>query len=95
MDIEFDPDKDAINKAKHGGISLAAAEGFDMETALVALDDREDYGEDRWIAVGLIGAALHVLVFTERAGRIRPISLRKAQKSEVRNYDQQKARYGF
>lgn len=95
MEIEFDPDKDVINTAKHGGISLAAAEGFDMETALVALDNREDYGEDRWIAVGLIGVILHVLVFAERDGRIRPISLRKAQKSEIKNYDQQKARYGF
>jgi len=93
MDIEFDPAKDAANKAKHG-ISLAAAVEFDMDTALVALDVREDYGEDRWIAVGFMEAALHVLVFTERDGHIRPISLRKAQKSEEKNYVEQKARYG-
>jgi len=73
MDIEFDPEKDALNKARHGGIGLAAAQEFDMDTALVALDDRQDYGEDRWSAVGFIGAELHVLIFTERAGRIRPI----------------------
>jgi uncharacterized DUF497 family protein len=95
MDIEFDPEKDALNKARHGGIGLAAAREFDMDTALVALDDRQDYGEDRWSAVGFIGADLHVLIFTERHGRIRPISLRKAEKSEARNYDQQKTRYGF
>ncbi len=94
MDIEFDPDKDALNQARHG-VSLQAAAGFDMTTALVAIDDREPYGEDRWIAIGFIDAALHVLVFTFRADRIRPISLRKALKREVRDYDQHKTRYGF
>jgi uncharacterized DUF497 family protein len=94
VDIEFDPDKDAINIVKHG-ISLALAERFDIETALVKIDEREDYGEDRWIAVGLIDAGLYVLIFTERDGRIRVISLRKAQKSEVQNYVEQKSRYGY
>lgn len=94
MDIEFDPAKDAINQAKHGGVSLAAAARFDIGTALVAYDDRAA-PEDRWTAVGFIGAVLHVLVFTERNGRIRPISLRKAEKVEVRDYETHKARYGF
>ena len=94
MDIEFDPAKDVLNHAKHG-IGLAAAQGFDMDRALVAPDVREDYGEDRWTAVGFIDVTLHVLVFTERDGRLRPISLRKAEKSEVRNYVEQKIKYGF
>ena len=94
MDIEFDAAKDVANRARHR-VGLDAAERFDMETALVAPDDREDYGEDRWIAVGFIGARLHVLVFTERNGRIRPISLRKALKREERHYEREKARYGF
>lgn len=47
------------------------------------------------MAIGFIGAVLHVLVFTERDGLIRPISLRKAEKPEVRNYETYKARYGF
>jgi len=89
MDIEFDPAKDAINLAKHR-ISLSAAAGFDMDSALVTPDDREDYGEDRWLAIGFIRASLYVLIFTERNGRIRPISLRKAQKIEERYYVKQK-----
>jgi len=89
MDIEFDPAKDAINLAKHR-ISLSAAAGFDMDTALVTLDDREDYGEDRWLAIGFIKAFLHVLIFAERNERIRPISLRKAQKIEEKHYVKQK-----
>lgn len=95
MDIAFDPKKDAINQAKHAGVSLAAAAGFDIDTALVAYDDRAAPEEDRWVAVGFIGTVLHVLVFTEREGRIRPISLRRAEKPEVRSYEAYKTRYGF
>jgi hypothetical protein len=58
-------------------------------------DDRAAPEEDRWRAIGFIGEVLHVLVFTERNGRIRPISLRKAEKSEVRNYEICKEHYGF
>lgn len=94
MDVEFDAAKDAANRAKHR-VGLRDAERFDMETALVAADDRQDYGEDRWIAVGFIDAQLHVLVFTERNGWIRPISLRKALKREEQQYEREKARYGF
>lgn len=93
MDIAFDPAKNAINETKHG-LSLAAAEGFDIDTALVTYDARAA-PEDRWVAIGLIDMVLHVLVFTERDGHIRPISLRKAEKPEVRSYEAYKARYGF
>lgn len=74
---------------------MAAAAGFDIDTALVSYDDHAAPDEDRWVAIGLIDVVLHVLVFTERDGRIRPISLRKAEKSEVRYYETYKARYGF
>ncbi|MDO5623293.1 MAG: BrnT family toxin [Pseudomonadota bacterium] len=96
MDIgDFDPDKDAINRAKHDGVSLGDAAHFDIDTALVAYDDRHADAEDRFKAVGFIGAVLHVLVFTERGGQIRPISLRRADKLEVRSYEKHKSRYGF
>lgn len=94
MDIGFDAAKDAINRTRHG-ISLAEAASFDIDTALVAYDDRAAHEEDRWRAIGFIGRVLHVLVFTERNGRIRPISLRRAEKSEVRNYEIFKDRFGF
>lgn len=95
MDIDFDPAKDAINQAKHDGLSLADAARFDIDTALVVYDDREAHIEDRWQAIGFIDAVLHVLVFTERKGKIRPISLRKAEKTEARSYEDCKSRYGF
>ncbi len=87
MKIEFDPIKDATNIARHG-VSLQAAEEFDWDTAFEREDDRFDYGEDRFVAIGLIGNRLHVLVFTEGShdDAVRVISLRPAEKHEVRFY---------
>jgi uncharacterized DUF497 family protein len=70
VEIEFDPAKDRPNAAKHG-MSLLAAEGFDWDTALEREDDRFDYGEVWFVALGLIGDRLHVLVFTEGSTRTR------------------------
>ncbi|UVO52246.1 BrnT family toxin [Sphingomonas sp. SUN019] len=87
MEIEFDPAKDRANAAKHG-MSLAAAEGFEWDTALEREDDRFDYGEIRFVALGLIGDRLHVLVFTEGSHKnaVRAVSLRPAEKHEGRFY---------
>lgn len=87
MKIEFDPFKDRANVAKHG-VSLRAAEGFDGFTALEREDDRFDYGEIRFVALGLIGDRLHVLVFTQGShdDAVRAISLRSAEKHEARFY---------
>lgn len=86
--IEFDPAKDSANRAKHG-VSLAIATGFDWETALEREDDRFDYGEVRFVAIGFIDKRLHVLVFAAGTDdeTIRAISLRRASKQEVRLYD--------
>lgn len=85
--VEFDPAKDDVNRAKHG-VSLQAATSFDWDTALEREDDRFDYGEIRFVAIGLIDARLYVMVFTEGSGddAIRVISLRLAEKHETRCY---------
>jgi uncharacterized DUF497 family protein len=83
--IAFDPGKEARNVAKHG-ISLVRAEAMDMAAAIVREDKRFDYGETRYIAFGDIDDALHCLVFTFRGSKVRAISLRKANKKEIRRY---------
>lgn len=90
MQIAFDLAKDELNRAKHG-VSLQAAARFDWETALEREDDRFDYGEVRFVAIGWIDARLHVLVFTEVSDddTIRAISLRLAEKHEMRLYHDQ------
>ncbi len=56
---------------------------------LTALDSREDYGEERWIALGWMRAMMAVVVYVERSGPvIRIISARKATKHEAKRYEQ-------
>ena len=54
MRLEWDEAKRAANLAKHG-IDFLLAEQFDFEGAKIGPDARRDYGEPRFIALGLIG----------------------------------------
>lgn len=83
MSIDFDPEKNALNMRKHG-ISLARA--ADFEVIAVLEDTRQDYGEQRWRAWGLIDGSYHCLAFTIRDGRTRAISLRRAHTKEIDRY---------
>jgi len=85
MSYEFDPAKDERNLDKHG-LSLAEADGFDWETAVVDEDTRKLYAEPRFEAKGFIGERLYVMVYCLRADVVRVISLRKANTREVKDY---------
>ena len=86
MDISFDSAKNARNIETHG-ISLERATEFEWTSALHVEDIRRDYGERRFQAFGTIGMRVYVLVYTPREGRMHVISLRKANKREVRRYE--------
>lgn len=87
MQYEWDEDKRAANLIRHE-VDFAAAADFAWDTAIETIDDRFDYGEKRWVALGRIGITLHVMVYTLRATKIRIISLRKANKREKRYYEE-------
>ena len=87
MNISFDPTKDAANQAKYG-LSLASAAAIEWETVWCWPDLRQVYGEPRQVGVGYIGLRLHCVVFTDRGGERRIISLRKANAREVARYAQ-------
>lgn len=87
MEIEFDPEKDATNVKKHG-ISLAIAGELDWDAALVWVDDRFEYGEMRMIALAPKTATLYFVAFVERGAAFRIISLRRANRREVKQYVQ-------
>ena len=87
MRFEWDESKNQRNIRKRG-IPFEQVEGFDFESALFVIDSRQDYGEARIRALGLIGERLYALVFTVRGGGLRVISLRKASKREERKYAQ-------
>ncbi len=85
MAIEFHPSKSAADVAA-GRPGFEAVEEFDWTAAFVVRDDRFDYGEDRFIALGPINGVLHSVVFTPRGTNIRVISLRIASRKERRRY---------
>ncbi len=85
MIYEWDENKNAGNYLKHS-IVFEEAERFEWDTAVVKSDDRKNYGEKRQVAIGYIGLRLYVMVFVLRGENIRVISLRKANRREVKRY---------
>jgi uncharacterized DUF497 family protein len=88
MRYTWDPEKDALNRRKHG---LRLAEGI---TALQDperdfwTDDRFDYGEVRNITLGMGARRVLYVVSTERGEDCtRIISVRKAEDDEIERYD--------
>ncbi len=82
MKFEWDEDKNESNIEKHGLDFEDASEVFDSPM-LVALDTRQDYGEDRWIGLGLLEHRVVVVVYSPRdANTVRIISMRKALQYE-------------
>jgi uncharacterized DUF497 family protein len=85
MYIEFDPAKDVANQTKHG-VSLSVASELDWEAALVWIDDRFEYGETRMIALAPKTEILYYVAFVDRGEARRVISLRHANRREVKHY---------
>ncbi|CAK0767321.1 conserved hypothetical protein [uncultured Gammaproteobacteria bacterium] len=83
--IIWDETKRAVNLAKHG-VDFADVAAFEWGTAMTELDDRADYQEARFVSLGFIGQRLHVMIWTNRDGGQRIISLRKANPRETRRY---------
>jgi len=88
MKLEWDEAKNAVNIDKHGIDFADLAELFERPM-LCRRDDRRDYGEERWIAIGTVEGRAMVVVFTEREPDIiRVISARKANQRERQRYEQ-------
>lgn len=87
MLIDFDSAKDGSNHGKHG-VSLALAAELDWDNALVWVDERRDYGELRMIALAPATDILYAVAFVDRGEIRRIISLRRANRREVKHYVQ-------
>ena len=90
MKIYFDPIKNKQN-IKLRSLPFDRACDFDWETAIYYEDNRVDYPETRIIALGFLGVRLHVICFTPIDGGARIISFRKANRREVRYYEDETA----
>ena len=84
MEITFDPAKDASNIRKHG-VSLVLASDIDWSDVMARPDNRRDYFELREIGYIVIHDRLYCVVFTQRGDTMHIISLRKANRREVRD----------
>ena len=87
-EFEWDDAKAEASLRKHKISFRAASRMFDDPLVLIEQDLSEDYGEDRFLAVGRVGDLLISVAYTERGDCIRIISARKANGDERRAYDQ-------
>lgn len=85
MRIDFDPAKDRLNRIDHG-LSLSFAKKLAWDEALVWLDDRFEYGELRMIGLVPEGNRLYYVAFIDREEVRRVISLRFAERREIKHY---------
>jgi len=85
MEIEFDPDKCRRN-IELRGLDFRDAPAVLEGPALTYLDERFDYGEPRWITVGLLNQRMIIVVWTPCGEVYRIISMRKANEREQESY---------
>lgn len=88
--LEWDDWKADQNARKHGIDFDDAARVWNDELRVEWIDDREDYGEDRWVTVGETAEGMITVVYTVRRGAegeaIRIISAWPSTVSERRQY---------
>jgi hypothetical protein len=87
MNFEWDEARNRVNVRKHG-LDFADAEEMFRGVLLIRSDTREDYGEDRWIGIGMIQGRFAFVAFAELSPEtLRAISLRKATYEERQEYE--------
>jgi uncharacterized DUF497 family protein len=96
---EWDEKKNRANQRKHEGISFElAALAFEDSNCLVCPDVTDEFGEQRWHAIGLaqleLDAAILLVVHAYREDYngeeiIRIISARRAERHEIRRHQEQ------
>lgn len=92
MEFEWHHAKAEANLRDHGISFELARTVFKDPFAIERIDDREDYGEERFVTIGMAeGNILLYVAYTEREERFRLISARRATHHEQEDYFQQNA----
>ncbi len=90
LEFEWHSAKAEANLQAHGVSFELAKSVFQDPFAVEFLDDRQDYGEQRFVVVGMAeGGVVLYVAYTEREGRIRIIAARRATQNEQDDYVQQ------
>lgn len=87
MHFSWDETKREANIAKHG-LDFADAGRVFVSPMVLFEDDRQDYGEQRMIGIGLLESLIVLIVHVESETHIRIISMRKADSNETDLYYQ-------
>jgi len=85
MGFEYDPDKSAENKRKHG-IDFELAQRLWADAGLVQIPARTT-DEPRWLLIGRIEERHWSAIITRRGENIRLISVRRSRDEEVELYE--------
>ena len=85
MRFEWDEPKRLRNLGRHG-IDFADCPAVFESQMLVTLDGRKDYGELRYIGIGILDGRIVTVVWTVRGETVRLISARKAHVKERAAY---------
>jgi uncharacterized DUF497 family protein len=86
VEFQWDTRKAESNLRKHGVSFSFAMKVFQDSNRLERLEDSEDYGETRWVVIGLAGQILVTAIYVWRGDDIRFISVRKADRDETEAY---------
>jgi uncharacterized DUF497 family protein len=85
MEFKWDEAKRKSNLRNHGIDFVNIKEVFEGKTVTI-LDNRFNYGEERFVTFGLLDGRVVAIAHTETDEVIRIISVRKATKYEESNY---------
>ena len=88
MRLTFDLAKNERNISARE-LSFGRVADLEWDTAVSTEDTRKDYGETRLRVLAYLGRRLHVAVITMRGDAVHVISFRKANRKEVRWYEQE------
>jgi uncharacterized protein len=86
LKFEWDEAKNKRNILQHSWDFADVANFLDDPGLIERLDLREEYGEERIMAYANIAGRILAILFVEREAAIRPISARRASRSETDEY---------
>ena len=90
MDFDCDPEKAQLNPINHDGVTFEEASAVLLDPYALTRIDADAADESRYITLGMgVASRILVVVWTERAERIRIISAWKANQPQRRIYEVQ------
>jgi len=88
-EIEFDPYKAASNPLNHEGVTFDEAKPVLLDPYALTREDTDTQGEVRFITLGMGGKGrILIVVWTLRGDNPRLISAWKANRPQLRRYEQ-------